>query len=55
MTTVGIDIALFDTPEGLAKIKASQEARYESDVAVDWIHELVGQWKKCTWSCLCLW
>ena len=36
---------LFTTPEGIAEVRRSQEARYESEMLVDWILELQKQWK----------
>ena len=36
---------LFTTPEGIAKVRASQDARFESEMIIDWILELQKQWK----------
>ena len=36
---------LFTTPEGIAEIRRSQEARFESDMLIDYILELQKLWK----------
>ena len=38
---------LVSQPEGIAEIRRSQEARYESEMLVDWILNLQAQWKQC--------
>lgn len=41
---------LFNTEEGLREIRRSQEARYQSDVAIEWIVDLRAQYNKCKCS-----
>ena len=36
----------FCQPEGIAEIRRSQNARFESDLLVDWVIELQAHWKK---------
>lgn len=36
---------LFTTPEGIAEVRRSQDARFESEMLIDWILELQKQWK----------
>ena len=36
---------LFNTPEGIAQVRASQAARFESDLVVDLIIVLQKEWK----------